>query len=252
MKPIGIMAAMPDEIRPFLRLAGTAQRVRNTRFPTWRLRIGNADVFLMESGMGISRAAEATEALVAEASPAVILSFGFGGAVVPGMGVGDLAIGVKNWLAGTEGLVPCHGIDRELAGEIATKLDKSFGSITRSDIITTPRILSKGELAHSLPAGILSPILDMETAAVAEAANRHGIPLVALRAVSDDAAEELSFSLDEFTGQDMTIRPQKVLATIVRKPWIVPQLLRLARNSRVAGRRLAQGALSISEFLSQR
>lgn len=217
----------------------------------WRLRVGNDDIVLVESGMGIDRGAAATDALVAAASPVAILSFGFGGAALPGLKVGDLAVGMTSWFAGTEGIVLRRGIDRNLAEKLAEELDRRCGGVVRGEIITSPRILKKGDLAHSLPNGISSPILDMETAAVAEAAHRRGIPIAALRAISDDAEEELSFSLDEFTDDDMAIRPLKVLATIARKPWIIPQLLRLARNSRIAGKRLAQGVLATTEFLSR-
>ncbi|WP_306534905.1 phosphorylase [Geobacter sp.] len=252
MQTIGLMAAMPDEIRPLLRLAGPAARERSGTFPLWRLRIGNTDVCLVESGMGIARAAAAADALVAEATPTVILSFGFGGAVLPGLSIGGLVVGAKSWFAGTEGFSPRLGIDQELARKITAELNDTVGGASGGEIITSSQILRKSNLAHSLPAGMTLPVLDMETAAVAEVAHRHGIALVALRAISDDAAEELAFSLDEFTDQEMTIRPLKVFATIVRKPWIIPQLVRLARNSRLAGKRLAQGVLATVEFLSRR
>ena len=218
----------------------------------WRLRTGKVEVCLVESGMGVARASAATDALVAAASPAVILSFGFGGAALPGLRVGDLVLGMESWFVDTGRLVPRPGIDRKLTEELALELGRIFDGVASGEIITSQRILRKGDLAHSLPTGITSPILDMETAAVAEAAQRLGIPLVALRSISDDASEELAFSLDEFTGDDMAIRPMKVMATIARKPWIIPQLLRLARNSHIAGERLAQGVLSTIEFISRR
>ena len=252
MKTIGLIAAMPDEIRPFLRIVKPSARMTSGKFPMWRLRIGGTDVCLMESGMGVDRAAAATEALVAAASPAIIVSFGFGGAALPGLRVGDLAVGMVNWFADAKNLAPRQGIDRTLAEELAEELDRACGCVARGEIITSPRILRKRDLAHSLPAGTISPILDMETSAVVEVAHRHGIPLVPLRAISDDATEELAFSLDEFTDEDMAIHPLKVLATIARKPWIIPQLLRLARNSRVAGKRLAHGVLATIEFLSRK
>lgn len=251
MTTIGLIAAMPDEIRPLLRLVKPWERSLCGRFPLWRLRTGDADLCLVESGMGVDRAAAATKALLA-ASPAVIVSFGFGGAALPGLRVGELVVGFSSWLAGPQGLVPRRGIDRTLAEGLATELDRRCGGVARGEIVTSTRILRKRDLANRLPATIASPVLDMETAAVAEVCHRHGIPLVALRAISDDAAEELDFSLDEFTDSEMAIRPLKVLATISRKPCIIPQLLRLARNSRAAGKQLAGGVLAAAEFLSRR
>jgi len=243
---------MPDEIRPLLRLVTPWERSCSGTFPLWRLRVGNAALCLVESGIGFDRATAATEALVAAASPVVIVSFGFGGAALPGLRVGDLVVGMSSWLAGPQGVVLRRELDRTLAAELAGELDRRCGGATRGEIITSTRILRKEKLAQGLPAGIATPVLDMETAAVAEACHRHGIPLVALRAISDDATEELAFSLDEFTDGEMAIRPLKVLATIARKPWLIPQLLGLARNSRAAGKRLAGGVAATVEFLSRR
>jgi adenosylhomocysteine nucleosidase len=75
----------------------------------------------------------------------------------------------------------------------------------------------------------------MESGAIAIIAAEQNIPLLAIRAVSDSAAEELGFSIDEFCDSGLRrIRPYKVLLTVLRKPWIVPQLVRLAISSRRA------------------
>jgi adenosylhomocysteine nucleosidase len=79
----------------------------------------------------------------------------------------------------------------------------------------------------------------MESAAIARVAAEHGIPFIGLRTVSDPFDEELGFTLDEFCDDQLRIRIPKVLLTIVRKPRIIPQLIRLARNSRVAGASLS-------------
>lgn len=81
----------------------------------------------------------------------------------------------------------------------------------------------------------------MESAAVASAAAETGIPFAAMRAISDAAEEELGFSLEEFTDSEMNIKMTKILVTVAKKPWIIPQLLRLARNSNAAGKSLAIG-----------
>lgn len=243
---------MPDEIRPLLRMAGEAKREQCGEFPLWRVTLGNTEACLVESGMGPVRAAAAAEALITAVSPAIMLSFGFGGAILPGLRVGDMVFGTGSWLANDGRFSRRRGIAAALAGEIAAELGKSLDGIACGTIITSAGILRKADLVQSLPTGTRFPILDMETAAIAEITDRHGIPLVALRAVSDDAGEELSFSIDEFTSPDMTISPLKVMATIARKPWIIPQLLRLARNSRIAGKRLAQGVMTTVDFLSDR
>jgi adenosylhomocysteine nucleosidase len=90
-------------------------------------------------------------------------------------------------------------------------------------------------------------VVEMESAAIALVAGENGIPFVALRTVSDPFGEELGFALDEFCDDRMRIRIPKVLFTIARKPRIIPQLIRLARNSRVAATSLS---LAMERFLA--
>ena len=65
------------------------------------------------------------------------------------------------------------------------------------------------------------------------------MPFLAVRGVSDDAGEELGFSISELTDAGMRIRIGKVLKTVAGKPWIIAQMLRLAKNSGKAGKNLA-------------
>jgi adenosylhomocysteine nucleosidase len=82
---------------------------------------------------------------------------------------------------------------------------------------------------------------------VARAAAREGVPLLAIRGVSDDAGEELGFSIDELTDSGMRIRVGKVFLTVARRPSIIPQLLRLSKNSKKAGENLALAITSLLE-----
>ncbi|AJE02998.1 phosphorylase family protein [Geobacter pickeringii] len=250
-KTIGLIAAMPDEVRPLLRRVGPVEKHREGHFTRYRFVLHDVGVTLIESGMGPLRAAQAAEAL-AETSPAAIVSFGFGGAVLPGLEAGDLVVGTGCWRAVDGGLRPQGGVDRSLAAEVLDGIGASLNRVTPGEIITSEKILTKRSFAPLLPPDLHAPVLDMETAAVAETTARYGIPLVALRAVSDGAREELSFTLDEFTDHDMNIRLTKVLATILRKPRIVPQLIRLARNTRLAGAALATAVLATTNILVTR
>jgi adenosylhomocysteine nucleosidase len=106
-------------------------------------------------------------------------------------------------------------------------------------IITSQGILRKKEANRILPEGLGNPVLDMETGAVAEAAFREAIPFLALRAISDPADEEILFSIEEITDRDLNISIRKVLSAMLRNPRILPQMLRLARNAKMAGNNLA-------------
>lgn len=247
---IGLIAAMPDETRPLLRRLHAATLLAQQPFPLWRAQMGDADIWLAQSGMGPKRAESAATRFVKMASPDVIVSFGFGGGVLPGLSVGDLVMGTGCLQYDGRDFTPVAGIDAPLAGDVMKALaQRTPLTVTSGTIITSGAILAKHLVAPLIPAAVTSPVLDMETASVADIAARHDIPLLALRAITDDAGEEFGFSLDEFTDTELNIKPHRVVTTLLRKPWILPQLIRLARSSKRAGELLASAVLELVEVL---
>ncbi|HLO27322.1 MAG TPA: nucleoside phosphorylase, partial [Geobacteraceae bacterium] len=236
-----------------VRRAGTHRREKVAGFNLYRFTLGNRDVSLIESGIGAARAAEAAGILIDSVSPGVILSFGFAGAVLPGPAVGDIIVGDRllffreRLFTEQKGLPP--GLPEKLAAMLEEACRGRSFRIHRGTLVTTGEIVDKHRLAGLLPAGTANPAVEMETVAVARAAARAGIPLVAIRAVSDGAEEELGFSIDEFADREMNISAWKVLRTIAVKPRIIPQLFRLARNSKIAGENLAVAVSALVERL---
>ncbi len=252
-KPIGLVAAMPEEIRPLLRRSGEYRRERIGGFDLYRFSLGDRDAALIESGIGAARAAEAAGILIDTVSPGVVVSFGFAGAVLPGQAVGDIIL-AERLLYFREGrFAEQRGVSPELAEMLAGVLREECSGnaflVHRGTLVTTGEIVAKRKLAGLLPAGTTTPAVEMETAAVARVAAGKGIPLVAVRAVSDGAEEELDFSIEEFTDSTMNISAWKVLRTLIAKPRILPQLFRLARNSGKAGDNLAVALSALLENL---
>lgn len=241
---IGLIAAMPEEIKPLLKLIGTYDRSAAAGFNLYRFDIDGKSCRLIESGMGTRRAAKATEALISLERPDHIISFGFGGAVQPGMVVGDLAVAGSSLLYQGRRPGASEAIVLAVSDKVRLRLEaicKKLGyTAWQGNFLTSGEILSKKELAETLrQQDAVNPVLDMETWAIAQVTAREEIPLLAIRAISDAAEEELGFSISEFVDSEMNIRIYKILGTIAQKPWIISQLIRLAGNSRIAGRNLA-------------
>jgi adenosylhomocysteine nucleosidase len=240
---IGLIAAMPEEIRPLLRLVGKYRREKIGGFEAYRFTYGEEKILLVKSGMGLDNAAAATNILIKEAKPCIIINFGFCGAVKPGPEVGDIMMAQRILLSRETLFSPQSGIVEEdaklLSRSLADALNGRNFSVYSGAFVTTAEIRNKVEMARLIPAWAPNPVLEMETAAVAKATAKEGVPLLAVRGVSDDAGEELGFSIGELTDNKMKIRIGKALLTVARKPWIIPQLLRLAKNSRKAGENLA-------------
>ena len=255
-RAIGLIAAMPEEIKPLLRRIGAYAGEECDGFEAWRFNLGRCEILLVRSGMGPERAAAATRALIAAARPELIINFGFAGAVTGGTGLGDIVVADRILLY-RERLFPEQpGRLAEKAEEVAGLLNRRLGGkemqIRRGTFVTATGIKNKREMAEQLPAWATNPVLEMETAAVAQAAYEGNVPLIAIRALSDGAEEELEFAIEEFTDRELNISVGKVLLTVAKKPWIVPQLLRLAKNSRTAGENLAEVLKVLLEELRDR
>jgi len=238
---IVIITAMPVESKAVMGRA----KPRKTSLPGGRkrycARIGGHDIVLVEAGMGMFNADWAATALTGEA-PDLMLSAGFGGAVLDGLVVGDVVLAEQVMRWSDSGL-------EEVAVEFhGSRFDTDRPLIRRGVYITCNMILNKHALSHLLPANAVNPVVEMESAAVAMVATTHNIPFLGLRAISDPWDEELAFSVSEFCGDDMRIRPIKVLTTVLKQPSIIPQLIRLARNSRIAAASLT---LAMERLLHQ-
>jgi adenosylhomocysteine nucleosidase len=154
------------------------------------------------SGIGRERAGALAEQVVAE-SPALVIAAGFCGALVPTLRVGD--------------------------------------------IVTSPRILTvdhlvadpaeKRRLAESHDA----LAVDMESAAIEEVCAQYGVPFLAVRAVSDTADTALSPELVRLlSGSKVSV--WKAIRALVRRPRLLGEFRRLARDTKLAAEKLA-GAL---------
>jgi adenosylhomocysteine nucleosidase len=240
---IGLIAAMPDEISPLLKQLRKHDKTTLRGFPLYRFTVAGNHCSLIESGMGPGRAQRAAEALIESIHPDLLISFGFCGAVMPGLSAGDLAVARRSILYREDTISSGNSIELPASSKamriMGTICEKSDCKVVQSDFITSEIILNKKELRDILPIDIANPVLDMETWAVARIAGQGGIPILAIRAVSDSAEEELEFSLDQFVDSEMNIRIGRILRAIARKPRIIPQLLRLAKNAKIAGRNLA-------------
>lgn len=246
---IAFITAMPEEFRAVSCHIDAPATVIIGQFRACSGAVSGHDVVVVESGMGCDNASRATEALLRTALPDILVSAGFCGAIASGPGVGDVVVATR--LMKVSGGV-AEDIPVELAAAgynfIASRpvsAQPVFGGL----FVTTPVIMAKTRIAELLPAGAFNPVAEMESAAIAVISAKNGIPFVGIRAVSDPACEEPGFSLDEFCDSQMRIRILRVLLTIVRKPRIIPQLVRLARNSRIAGTRLAQAVKQLLAFV---
>ena len=236
---LGVVAAMPQEIAPLLRRTKGHVKESAAGFTVYRFEVQGVPVVLIESGIGPRHAAAATKTLISLAKPKLILNFGLAGAVLPGTGVGELVLAERVLLLEDGRLTEAPHPDPRLSDLLFTACAGAPFTLHRGSFVTTATIMNKQAVAAFLGAGMNHPVLEMETVAVLLEAELAGIPVVAVRGVSDAANEDLGFSIEEFCDSELKISLARVVSCIVGRPWIIPQLVRLSRNTSRAGKNLA-------------
>jgi adenosylhomocysteine nucleosidase len=239
---IGLVAAMRMEARPLLRRGGARSLPAVEGFPCLAFVLVGHDCRLVASGMGFLRASRAARALLSSWSPDLLVSFGIAGAPGNDLAVGDVVFAEKIALIGAgpddhPGRGPWLPVRPSHAAQAAAAaaLRPLGARLSAGIILTTPG-------TQGVPpafSGSRNVVLEMETAAVAEAAAERGIPLLALRAVSDSASEPLPFDLEAVLdgGQDM--RLGRIVAGLAAHPSRLPAALRAGRNAARAAENLA-------------
>lgn len=241
MKRIGLIAAMPEEIGPLLRMIGPAQKDSTCSRRFYRIQTRSQSIGILESGMGSVNAESATRLLIDTFRPELIISFGFAGSLSTRLNVGDIAVADRL-------LNLHHGLFSEQQGLTGDLVESILPDALRAAFISTATVTSKKELAGILPANITLAVVEMETAAVAHVAKEAEIPMIAVRSISDRFDDELGFSLEEFCDSSLNLKIWRVALTIAKKPWILPQLIRLSGNSQIAAKALA---VALSDIITR-
>jgi nucleoside phosphorylase len=233
MATVGLIAAMASESNALLRHIKNWKQVAVGPYRGHRFELAGWTCILVTSGMGIRRAAEGTRTLVAECDPQMLISFGIAGAVEPDLEIGDVVAAESccQLDAGVPGpRLPLASLT-EVARESAVRALAERGvRLFIGTAITTGGAQVSGQTPYALS----HPILEMETAGIAQVAAEKKIPLISLRAISDGPRAPIPFDLGEVMDADANLSPGKLLKALIHNPTLLLQASRMNRNSRIA------------------
>jgi adenosylhomocysteine nucleosidase len=250
MAPIGLIAAMTQESNALLHCVNGGKRIALGKFSGKCLELSGQTCIMVTSGMGTWRASEATRELVKINAPSLLISFGIAGAVDVDLEIGDVVLveGVCRLDQGvaSQPLPIDHWSDA--AKEAAARVLTGRGA----HLFTGTAVTTGGSqiLGNSFTY-LVHPILEMETAGIAQVAAEKGIPLLSLRAISDGPCAPIPINLDKMMDEKANLRIGMILLEMVRHPRIALQFGGLIRNSRIAAENAAialTAALSSTHF----
>lgn len=223
-----VLAPMRSELRPVVRaISGRPQRLGDATVHVGAA--GRAAVTAVLIGVGPGPARRSTERVLAAGRFDHVMVSGIAGGIGPGVAVGDLVIPaeVEDLTSGRR-FTPTTVGDRRPSGALGT---------TAAELI-----LGETELAELTARGIVA--LDMETAAVADVCEAHGVPWSVYRAVSDRPQDGLlDHNVFELLEADGSVNLARALRYVATNPRRVPGLSRLARDAMSAARRAARATV---------
>lgn len=202
----------------------------------FRARLGSTEVVGIATGLGIRRASDtARRALQSFASPDLVIATGLAGALSGELKPGDLVLADRlildrerpdrvstDWVPTTIAIPPADLASFKAALE-RNRLEFATGAI-----LTTAEILKDGAAKRAAwdMSGALA--VDMESAAVAAEAYRHGLRFACVRAVLDTVDEKIVGA--ELAGPDGEVRPLAAAAFVLRNPAAMVGLARMMRS----------------------
>jgi adenosylhomocysteine nucleosidase len=231
---LAFLCPMPMELRPVVKkLSLRKTKVGDTTLHTGTL--DGRDVVAIKTGMGTPLATAAIERLLDAVTVERVVVVGITGAVENVTPIGTLVMPevVVNSATGAEYRPAAMG-DQQPHGVMWT----------------TDELITDLEAIAGLRArGVIS--LDMETAAIAEVCERHGIPWSVFRVISDRATDG---SIDEevfhMSNQDGSPNGRAVARYFLTHPARLPGMVRLARGAKLATERAADAAISACRQVS--
>jgi adenosylhomocysteine nucleosidase len=213
MPKVAIVAALEREVLPLVRHWRTTERKHSGR--SFRF-FENGEIVLVCGGIGAEAARRATEAAIALYKPGLVYSAGFAGALEPALKIGDV-------------VVPRRVVN---AGD-----GSSVDTGTGEGVLVTFGSVASPEQKSKLGASFGAQAVDMEAAAVAQAAQARGVRFAAVKAISDESNFALP-PMDNFLAPGGRFRTWKFALFVLVRPWMYKSMLTLARNSNRASHAL--------------
>ncbi len=220
------MGAMPEEIAPLLEFFGEHKTVEYANNKYYFVDYKGSEIVIAYSKIGKVNSTITASTMVQKFGCEKLLFSGVAGAVCDSLKVGDLVIATKlaqhdldiSAFGHPYGFVP-EGSVYEEADTRLIEIAKSVASEKNIDlkegiIVTADQFVCDVERKEWIAKTFDASALEMEGASVAVTCNALGVPFFILRAISDAADMDASFSFDEFLEASAKVSADFVIAMV--------------------------------------
>ena len=222
-----VLAALPEEMRPLRAMLADLRPFADDG-ESWRGRWGSREMALVVTGDGARNARAGATAAFFRVRARAVIAIGVAGALSPELAAGDLLV--------------AHQV---------------LPAARPAALISVPRLAaSRADKRHlAIVAGQLAPGLaaavDLESAAFAAAAIAWGRPWLILRAISDEAHEELPALLNDCLDEGGALRRGRLAVGLFRQPSLLPGLLSIRQRVHRCAETLAAAVLAVIARLGE-
>lgn len=215
--------------------------------PCWARFCGPAwlSVLVVETGVGPASVGRALDWLLASPKfgavpyePSVLIFAGFAGALTESVHIGDVVL--------ADEIVDTNGNRWRPTWPAALPEGDWTPPLQRGRLVSVDRLTGSAQEKRSLGQQHQAIAVEMESAVFAERCTRAGLPFACVRAISDEVVTPLSPALTTLLAGG-SASPWRVLKALARRPGMLPELLRLARDTKRASRQLG---LALGELLT--
>lgn len=226
-KTIVILAATSVELMPTVRALNLK--------PVAGAFIGESStirVVAKVAGMGPTAAAAALLRLLDYTKVAAILGIGFAGGLERGLAVGDL---LEIWWIANE-----HGEVLDVRAAIPHPAGNLNERTPQRTLLSVDRVVPSPVAKRRLCEKHLAASVDMESYQLAKIAGSLGIPFFPVRVISDSSDMALPAEAARWVTPEGQPDQRAVVRDLLRRPTLLPTLLRLHKHAKLCARKLAE------------
>lgn len=227
---IALVTAFPMELS--LLTKGWQQKYIAGGYVVYCAAINSVSVYVLVTGMGFEHARKAVTSFIQNYSIKYIIATGYAGGLDSKISHGDLIAASKILVLNSNNpLYP----KEELFDTLKNSNVKNL-TIHDGPIISSKHIISEVNKKQELSS--LGIALDMESFAVAQTAEEHGIHWGAVRVITDTRNEVFPFDFSQHQNHNGQINYIKVILSTIKQPSKTKQLFKLGKYSKLATQNL--------------
>jgi adenosylhomocysteine/aminodeoxyfutalosine nucleosidase len=226
MQKIAIMGAMPEEIAPILEKLGEYKTTKYADNEYYEAKYNGIDIVVAYSKIGKVFSTLTASTMIQHFGCDKLLFSGVAGGINPSLKIGDLIVATKlsqhdldiTAFGHPMGFVPGGSVfveaDKELiklSKEVANELGKT---VQEGTIATGDQFVHDSAVKDNIVKHFNADALEMEGGSVAVVCNALNVPFFILRAISDTADTDASFSFDEFMESSAIISAEFIMKLV--------------------------------------